>query len=341
VHGRSGQGVQLAWRDPSGGWQRQSTGARSDGLLLSGTGTGDWPASIAVARDAAGQEHAWVVWAGPSAAARRSLQMVRLSNLDAAGGPTVGATQTIEAPALGAYKPDVAFERASDGSSRGVLVWSRQISTTTYEIVTGWFTDLSSPTPSVTDRTVIHSSTSSARHGALVPGAGRTRVVARASSALKVYSHGAAAPLGSWTSSASGTPLGSSSSPVGVELTSGEVLAVGEGTTTGNVQVQRFGADGTVRPVELSLSGYRYPTIASDGVSAWIVMVRTLDGVVVSRQLTAGGGWSTSDRIEIQGAGGAHTWPNAARVVDGRLRFVVSGLGSGGGSSVLAFQRPK
>ena len=34
VHGRHAQGVQLAWREPAGGWQRQSTGARSDGLLL-------------------------------------------------------------------------------------------------------------------------------------------------------------------------------------------------------------------------------------------------------------------------------------------------------------------
>ena len=69
--------------------------------------------------------------------------MVRLSNLDAPGGPTVGPTETIDAPALGgAFKPDIAFERAPDGSSRGVLVWSRQTGITTFEIVTGWFTDL-------------------------------------------------------------------------------------------------------------------------------------------------------------------------------------------------------
>lgn len=341
VHGRHAQGVQLAWRDPAGGWQRQSTGARSDGLLLSGTGTGDWPAAIAVARDAAGEEHAWVVWAGPRPTTGRSLQMVRLSNLDAPAGPTVGPTQTIDTPALGgAYKPDIAFERAPDGSSRGVIVWSRQSGIGTYDIVTGWFTDLGSSTPAVTDRTVIHTSDSTARHGSLVPGNGRTRVIARSSSAFRVYSHPATAPLASWTKSATvGASLGSSSTPAGVELTSGDLLAVGEGTGTDNVLVQRFSADGTVRPVELSLTGYRHPTITTDGTDAWVVMVRALDGAVVSRQFTPGSGWSAADRIEI--AAGPHAWPNAARTVDGRLRFVVQGAGSGESSSVLAFQRLK
>ncbi len=339
VHGRHAQGVQLAWRDPSGGWQRQSTGARSDGLLLSGTGTGDWPAAIAVARDAAGQEHAWVVWAGPKPAARRSLQMVRLSNLDSASGPTVGPTQTIEAAALGDYKPDIAFERAPDGSPRGVIVWSREQADSTNEIVTGWFTDLGSPTPAVTDRTVIHTSDSSNRHGSLVPGNGRTRVIARSSSAFRTYTHVATEPPASWKASAAGAPLGMASTPAAVELASGDLLAVGEDVDADHVLVQRFGADGTVRPVELSLVGYRQPTITTDGTDAWVVMIRALDGAVVSRQFTPGAGWSSADRTEI--AAGPHAWPNAARTVDGRLRFVVQGASSGNSSAALAYQRLK
>ena len=96
-----------------------------------------------------------------------------------------------------------------------------------------------------------------------------------------------------------------------------------------------------MRPVELSLSGYRQPTITTDGTDAWIVMVRALDGAVVSRRFTPGTGWSAADRVEIAGAGGGHAWPNAARTVDGRLRFVVQGAGSGESSSVLAYQRLK
>ena len=127
--------------------------------------------------------------------------------------------------------------------------------------------------------------------------------------------------------------------PTASNSPSGDLLAVGEGSTYDTVLVQRFAADGTVSPVEQRLAGYRFPTIAGDGTNAWLVMVRSSDGVVVSRQFTPGTGWSTTDRVEIQGAGGGYAWPNAAPVVDGRLRFVVRGAASDGGSTVLALQR--
>ena len=96
-----------------------------------------------------------------------------------------------------------------------------------------------------------------------------------------------------------------------------------------------------MHPVELSLTGWRHPTIATDGTDAWIVMVRGSDSAVVSRQFTPGTGWSGTDRVEIAGASGGHAWPNAARTVDGRLRFMVQGASSGESSSVLAYQRLK
>lgn len=63
VHGRHATGIQLAWRDAGGSWQRTTNGAVADGLLLRNTGTGDWPASIAVGGDPSDQQ-AWVVWGG-------------------------------------------------------------------------------------------------------------------------------------------------------------------------------------------------------------------------------------------------------------------------------------
>jgi len=344
VHGRHATGVQLAWRDPGGGWQTRTTGARPDGLLLSGTGTGDWPASIATARDGNGEQHAWVVWAGRNADARRSVQMLRLDELDAAAGPTIGAVTTVDAPALGAYRADVAFERSSDGTTRGTLVWSRRAADTRYEIVTGWFSDLTSPTPTVHDAKVVYASTSSGRYGTLVSAAAGMRLVARASGgALRVYSHGATAPLTSWTAGATGTAVSSSGSPTGVALDSGEVLAATDtDSVNGIVKVQRFSATGAPREPELTLTGYRQPTLASDGTNAWLVLVRASDGYVVSRQLADGAGWSTDDRVEIGAAGGGnHAWPNALREADGRLRFIVRGpAGSSRKSAALAFQRP-
>ena len=60
VHGRHASGVQLAWRDRGTRvWSTATTGAVEDGALLSGTGTGDWPASIAVVREEDGQETAF------------------------------------------------------------------------------------------------------------------------------------------------------------------------------------------------------------------------------------------------------------------------------------------
>ncbi len=260
LHGRNGSGVQLAWRDPGSSWRTASTGAVADGQLSSNSGTGNWPASIATARDADGVERAYVVWSAPSYATTQAVYMVRLSDLDSPSGPRVGSTSTVDAPVLGAYRADVGFERAADGSSRGVLVWSRRATEDTYEIVTAWFTDLRAEVPPLVSRKAIYSTTSSSnRFGSLVPNAAGMRIVARGSSSvLRVYKHDTAAALDSWQSSSGGAAVAAEGSPSGIALSSGDTLTASD-NGSGGVLVQRFTA--AIAPVapELQLSGYRHP----------------------------------------------------------------------------------
>jgi hypothetical protein len=343
VHGRHADGLQLAWRDRFGtSWHTQTTGAVSDGRLLSGTGTGDWPASIALARDSAGAEHAWVVWGRKSHSYLKPVQMVRLSNLDDPSGPTVGPTRTVDAAPRGAYRPDIAFEAVPGGGARGAIVWGRRSGDALWEVHAAWFTDLDSDTPALHDDAVLTSASTYKRWGRLVPTAAGMRVAARGSSSkLLLYSHDASAPLSSWTAGAAGVTV-ADDGPAAVALDSGEVLAAVETNTTSHVlTVQRFSASGQPAPPELQLTGYAQPTLVTDGANAWLVMIRKSDGYVVSRQLTAGL-WLTTDRVEIGAEGGGnYAWPNAVPRTDGRLRFVVRGPAGGTTrSAVLAFQRP-
>ena len=230
VHGRHADGLQLAWRDRFGtSWHTQSTGAVSDGRLLSGTGTGDWPASIALARDSAGVEHAWVVWGRKSSSYLKPIQMARLSNLDDPGGPTVGPTMTIAAAPMGAYRPDIAFEDVPGGGQRAAIVWGRRSATALWELHATWFTDLDSDIPALQDDAVLMSDSTYKRWGTLVPTAAGMRVAARgASSKLRLYSHNASAPLSSWTAGAAGVNVADDGGPTAVALDSGEVLAAVE-----------------------------------------------------------------------------------------------------------------
>ena len=345
AHGRHGQGVQLAWRDRRGSaWHTQTTGAVSDGLLIRGTGTGDWPASIAISRDSAGAEHAWVVWSSTGATTLRPVQMVRLSNLDSPAGPTVGATITVDAAPQGAYHPDIAFESIPGGGTRGAIVWSRRSGDALWELHAAWFTDLDSDTPAVQDDSVLIGDTNSKRWGTLVPTSSGMRVVARGvSDRLSVFSHSAGAPLTSWSSGSAGVKI-AGNGPAAVALDSGEILAAADtpDTTNSVVVVQRFSPAGTPALPELTLTGYSQPTLATDGTNAWLVMIRQSDGYVVSRQLTLGLGWSMIDRVEIGAeGGGGYAAPNAVRRTDGRLRFVVRAAGDTViQSRVLEFQRP-
>lgn len=346
VHGRHASGVQLAWRDPAGSWQTRSTGASPNGSVLSGTGTGDWPASIAVARDATGRQHAWVVWSGTNVGGLRPVQMRRITNLDSADGPQLGPLVSVDPAPRGAYKSDIGFERAPDGKMRGCILYSRRVGDSAYELTAVWFTDLTSETPALADRATLETSASSAHYGSLVQSAAGLRAVTRAGGtggSLRLYGHNTSSPLASWFTGATGPAIPSGSSPTGVALANGEILAVVEDDLTNHASTAyRFSASGSTGATDLRLAGLAQPTLASDGTRAWLVGVRQSDGLIVSRSYAPSAGWSTSDRVEVgPEAGGQLAWPNALRDADGRLRLVAEGPGaSSTTSSVWAFQRP-
>ena len=343
IHGRHAEGVQLAWREPAGSWQVATQGAVTDGLLLGGTGTGDWPTSLAITPDQAGKEHAWVVWSGTAGSGEtaRPVQMRHLTDLDSPGGPTVGPIVTVAEPGLGNGRVDLAFERDAGGAYRGAVTWVRRTGDTATELVVTWFTDVAADVPPLTAPVVLQTSTGP-RVATLAPAPSGMRLLARGPSGkLRTYSHEATAPLTSWAAGPDGLYVSSSARPSAVVLSSGETLAVAESDTANHVvSVQRFSPAGVPSAVELQLAGYAQPTVATNGTSAWLVMVRLSDGLVVSRQL--GAGWSAADRVEVGPEGGGnHAWPNALRQTDGRLRLVVRGPSgsSANHSAVLAFQR--
>jgi hypothetical protein len=344
VHGRHGQGVQLAWRDPGGGWMMMSRGEVENGLLLSGTGTGDWVASIAVGTDSSGEEHAWVVWSGSTAQSSASVELRRLSDLHSTDGPTVGSATTVSSAGLGNSKVDVALETASDGSLRGCIAWLQRVGTSSWNAMVTWFTDLDADQPAFHDGKVLFNATSGGRNASVVPVGGGLRLVARnRAGRLQVYMHDEAAPLASWTAGARGVAVGGSSVPAGDAMITGEVLAAVESDAAAHViLVQRFSASGGSATVDLQLTGYRDPSVIADGSGARLVMIRNSDGFVVSRGYSPSSGWDTLDRIEIGPEGGGnHAWPNVLRQPGGRVRLVVRGP-SGGPSqtSVLALDRP-
>lgn len=348
LHGRHKEGVRLAWRDPDGGVGHLD--------LLSGSFTGDWPASIAIGRDGAGAEHAWVIWAGASAGSELTpVQIVKLSGLDAAGGPAAGPITTLdEAPALG-HRPDVAVEPAA-GGDRVVLVWSRRKNDTEREVVSAWIEDIATSTPVLTGHSVLLAYPSTvARYATLEPGPAGTHAVLRgASGRATLRRHLAGAPLAAWTDPAEGRLA---LMPAAAVLADGTTVVASDNTD--KVEVQRFAADGTPPgDFELSASGYREPSLVADGSRIHLLMVRVndpgteADNEIVSR--TWDGGWS-GDRLEL--AAGTNTWyqwPNAVRHADPsrepdgapRMRFVVRGApgpqdpdGVWRQFSVLSFQR--
>ena len=342
LHGRHSSGVQLAWRDAGGGWQTRTTGAVVDGLLLGNTGTGDWPASIAVARDSAGAQHAWGVWSGAGENEIRPVQLRRMSNLDAATGPSVGPAVDVSPTGSVQDRPDLAFERTSSGAARGAVVWLKKTSDTSWDLVVSWFTNLDTATPSFTSPTVLHSATNSNVTATLVPTpSGLAAVVRAGTGPLRVFSHAASDPLGTWTAGATGMGASFKARPSAVALTSGAVVVAADTDTTNNVvKVQRFSAGGSPAAAELTLNGYAQPSLAGDGTNLWLVLIRRSDGAVVSRHYTPAGGWSATDTVEISGISGL-AYPNTLRDVDGRLRFVVKGpAGTSSRSAALSYQRP-
>lgn len=345
LHGLHASGVQLAWRDGGGPWETRSTGDSLVGAVLAGTGTGDWPASLAVATDAQGVESAWVVWSGQNSSAVRPVSLRRVTDLDAPEGPRLGPVVTVDAAPRGAYKADIAFETGADGVVRGCVLYSRRVNDTAYELVATWFSDLAADTPVMGDAAVLETTTSSAHYGSLVPTTLGMRAVTRTGSgggALRLYAHDAAAPRTAWQLGAAGPAVPSGSSPTATALASGEVVAAVEDDLTAHTtSVYRFAASGTAGEVLLRQSGLAQPVVLSDGARVWLVAVRVADGALVSRTWSADAGVG-SEVVEVPaGTHGPLAWPNALRQADGRLRVLFEGSGtSSTRSSVLAYQRP-
>lgn len=340
AYGRHASGIQLAWRDPGGGWQTDTTGAVTGGQLLSGTGTGDWPSSIVIAKDSLGKEHAWVVWARASFLYTDGVSMRRLSNLDSPDGPSVGPVVTVESAGLGTAKADLGFETAGS-AQRGVVLWTRKTGDNSWAIVATWFTNLGTDTPTFGNQKVLVSGAGSSNSGTLIPsGPGIRAGIRDARGTMRLFGHDVSKPLTTWWSGVAGTGIPNGARVSGVALGSGDLALTAESNTTNNVvTVQTFDSAGKHPKTRLSVTGFTQPVLATDDSRLYLLMIRKSDGFVVSRSYN-GISWSAV-RVEIGSEGaGNYSWPNPVRQTDGRLRFVVRGP-SGGSTqnAVLAFQR--
>jgi hypothetical protein len=314
-------GQQLKWRNPGGEWRSDTTGATSNGYLTESL-PNDRPASLALTTGSDGRERGWLVWAGYGTTAEKlsdlPLELRRLSDLDSSAGPTVGNAVTVEPAGLGNLRPDVAFE-----GDRGVVTWIERRSTVTYALMVAWFEDGSSPT--LHDRVVLDPDVGSEATATLVPTPDGMKLVAR-TGRLEIFSHAAGDPLATWRRG-DGVSASAYARPSAVALGSGDVLAAVESDTTNHVvEVVRFARATDNATISLGpVRGYNQPSVATDGSNAWVVMVRSSDGYLVSRQLTAGRGWSSTDRVEVgDEAGGDYEWPNLVRdASDGRLRLLL------------------
>ncbi len=311
VYGRHADGIQLAWRDPGAEWRTDSTGHNGGGSLIAtdhNENTGDWPASIAIAPDDDGDEHAWVVWSGQNSGAERPLRIRRLTNLNSPNGPHIGPAVTIDAPELGAYRADISFERSPAGEMRGCVLYSRRISQSTYELRTTWFTNLDSDQPAFGNDKTLSSGRSAAHFGSLIPAGAGMRVLARAGSPsrLSLYRRDRHDDLDGWTMPpALGPVVPPTSSPTGVALDNGDILAT-VATSTGGAEVYRFpfGHGPTVEPTaETTHASLADPSLTSDGHRAWLIGVRGLPGdksAIISRAyLPSVGAWSGADEVLV------------------------------------------
>jgi hypothetical protein len=340
VFGRHGLGVQLAWRDGTGAWSHVTRGGAVDGMLITSTGTGDWPASIVVGRDSAGVEHAWVAFGGDATTSNKPVYLRRISELDDAAGPVLDPTVVVSPAGNGAGLVDIALEV---GAQRGAVTWSARTPTGTFEQRVAWFTDLDAAEPPVAAAAARSTGSSGYLSGTLVPtSTGLALAYRNGGNRLQVDHHRATDPIDVWTAGTAGMVVPSKAHVSAVALASGDVVATAVTNVSASVQtVQRFSSSGVPSPSELSLSGYRDGSLATDGLRTWLVALRVVDGAVVSRAWV-NGSWASEDRIEVgPEGGGGYAWPNALRQVDGSLRILVQGpAGSSAQRAVLSATRP-
>lgn len=365
VHGKHLTGVQLAWRDPGGEWQNATTGRASNGLLWANGGTGDWTASIAVGVDSQGVEHAWVVWGGWSGTGDRAIAITRLNKIDSDNGPQIGPVVPI-APSgeddMGS-KVDLALEPKPSGGFRGVVSWQRQTESTSeisggkWELVTKWFTDLDSDSPTFHDEKVLLTSSGSGGYSRVVtlaPGPFGVHAVVRSNEGrIALHSHNAGDPLSTWAQTAGDTVIAAGTHPSAVTLDSGDVVAVVTSSSSNHtVSVVTWDAQGSGFSA-LTTQG-NHPSAATNGTDVWIVMATPVDdpiqetsGSIFSQQLDTSSAQLgprveeiSAEQCDPLGIPVGCEWPNAVRRVDGRLRFIVEGPQfDDNQSSVLAYQR--
>lgn len=334
-------GPQVTWRDPAGSWETESSGHSESGRLLDGSSSGINPASIAVLDGPDGHEYAWVVFGGSSSSNTKPVYLRRLSDLDDPRGPRIGPLVTLVAGT--SSKPDIQPQRNPTGPDRLAVSFARKGPSGGYQQVVGWIDDLGSETPVLDGVSVLAEGSSSKIWGTLAPGpGGEIRAVVRTGGRLVSFAHPSPAATGGWSRSAKGATATGYGYHSAVTLDSGETLAaVDSDPNNSRVTVQRFSPGNAPQPAELTLEGYFNPALATDGTTAWLVVVRRSDGFVVSRELGPGG-WSATDRVEVGSeGGGGHAYPGLLSRVDDRLRLVVRGPAGGTATNAaLSYQRP-
>ncbi|MGH2776144.1 MAG: hypothetical protein ACRDJT_12040 [Actinomycetota bacterium] len=325
-------GVDLAWKDPGGGWKEKSV--FDDGL---DEVSNDRPASIAL--DGTGQ--AWVVWSGPP---KRfgPVKMRRLTNLDAASGPTVGPALTVQNGGPHPDDPDdhsggAAVDLAFHGG-RGHIVWLQKTDSG-YSLTADSFTDLDNPTPPLLGRTILAPNANEQTTATLVSTPEGMRAVARTGD-LRLFRYGSSG----WTSGSAETAAPATARPSAVAF-GGDVLAAFQSSSNpGAVTVARFSDDGdSVGTSPETGDGYVEPAIAASGSRAWLIMVRASRRSVVSRTFNGSSWGGDATLMTASGGDGDFTWPNTLREVGGTLRFLVgqrcTQKGRTSRSAVLSFEQ--
>jgi hypothetical protein len=303
-----GSGVDLAWKDPGEGWNEKSVFDNGSDEV-----SNDRPASIAL--DGAG--HAWVVWSGHVFTKIAPVKMRRLTDLDAVDGPALGPTLTVQAADSGNTGVDIAFHEG-----RGHIVWLQRTGSTAYSLKTVSFTDLDSPTPDLSDRRVLDSSSHKQTTATLVSTPSGMRAVARTDK-LRLYRY---ETTSGWTLGSAKTSAPAKARPSVVAF-GGDILAAFQSSfNPGSVKVARFSNNGDSVSTSLSTGdGYVQPAIAASGSDAWVVMIRVASGTSVVSRTFDGSSWGGDATLMTKASAddGVFTWPNARRDVDGTLRFVV------------------
>lgn len=332
VTGKHSDGVQLTWVDHGSSiYSRVTRGSITDGRILSGQGSGDIHAAIAVGTDSGGNEIAVVVCSGPASTSTRALEARRLTDLDSPLGPVVGALVVLDTGGAnnGSSKADIGKERTAGGVERLCVAYLKTVSATpTYELRAAWITDLTTDTLALSTTTSITAAglTSGSRHANVVEkpaenynGLGLiSRGSATSATRLKLFQRAESDSLTTWAeSTAQGEITNSASYSNGVRLGSEWITCGATDVTNGIVVVERFNNDGTARTLDLTTpAGYFDPVIVTDGTRAYVIMrtgTVSVDMLLVSRMYTPGLGWTSNDEIELSGRGGDHTDPNALR----------------------------